>query len=228
MPSQFSSKGSIDDSIKLCSNLGIKYVIAPIKDPHTVLTQRLNEFFPEPSDEHSLDITDQNLQARLRGMYLMYYSNKYNYLLLSTGDKSEIAAGFCTLYGDTCGGKNIPGDLYKTDLYRIVDWINREKEIIPHVIRMKKPSPELKPGQIAEDTLPPYEILDEILKMRIDEGLSPREIIAKGNESALVYRIESLYTNSEYKRAQLAQTIKVHKKAFGSGRKIPVLKKAKY
>lgn len=228
MPSRFSSKGSIDDSIKLCSNLGIKYITAPIKDPHALLVERLNEFLPEGSDERSLDLTDQNLQARIRAIYLMYYSNKYNYLLVSTGDKSEIAAGFCTLYGDTCGGKNIPGDLYKTDLYRIVDWINREKEIIPHVIRMKKPSPELKPGQIAEDTLPPYEVLDEILRMRIDEGLSPREIIAKGKDSALVYRIESLYMNSEYKRAQLAQTIKVHKKAFGSGRKIPVLKKAKY
>ena len=160
----------------------------------------------------------------------MYYSNKFNALLVSTGNKSEIATGYCTLYGDTNGGKNVPGDLYKTQLYQVVNWINRDKnkEIIPFNIITKPPSAELKENQIDEDSLPPYKILDEILALRIDEGLSPREIIKTGKNPELVSYIENLYTRSEFKRAQLVQTIKINKKAFGMGRKIPILKHPTY
>jgi NAD+ synthetase len=158
----------------------------------------------------------------------MYYSNKFNALLVSTGNKSEIATGYCTLYGDTCGGKNIPGDLYKTQLYQIMSWINRNEEIIPANIITKPPSAELKEDQIDEDNLPPYKILDEILSLRIDEGLSPRQIIKMGKDPELVNYIERLYTRSEFKRAQMPQTIKINKKTFGMGRKIPILKKPTY
>ena len=125
-------------------------------------------------------------------------------------------------------GKNVPGDLYKTQLYEVVDWINRDTEIIPFAIRKKAPSAELKPNQLTEENLLPFPILDEILKMRIDEGFSPREIIALGKDPKVVYRVESMYSNNEYKRAQVVQTIKVNKKTFGMGRKIPVLKKGSY
>ena len=158
----------------------------------------------------------------------MYYSNKFNALLVSTGNKSEIATGYCTLYGDTNGGKNCAGDLYKTQLYRVVNWVNREKEIIPDNILKKPPSAELKEDQIDEDNLPPYKDLDEILSLRIDDGLSPRQIIKRGKDPELVNYIERLYTRSEFKRAQLVQTIKINKKAFGMGRKITILKKPTY
>ena len=228
MPSKFSSQGSLDDSIHLCKNLGMQYHIIPIKKSHTLLERELDDLLLDPTSTENLDLSHQNIQSRLRGIILMYFSNKYDALVVSTGNKSEIATGYCTLYGDTNGGKNIPGDLYKTQLYQVCEWINRNHEIIPRPIITKPPSAELKDDQIDEDNLPPYPILDEILQLRIDEGLSPREIIALGKNPDLVHRIERLYTNSEFKRAQLAQTIKINKKTFGSGRKIPVLKHATY
>ncbi|WP_457558891.1 NAD+ synthase [Candidatus Harpocratesius sp.] len=228
MPSKYSSSGSIDDSILLCKNLGIKYYILPITDSHALLRKQFDEILKNPGTEYYEDLADQNLQSRLRGLFLMYYSNKYQALLVSTGNKSEIATGYCTLYGDTNGGKNVPGDLYKTQLYEVVNWINREEEIIPLAIVTKPPSAELKENQKDEDNLPPYSILDEILHLRIDEGYSPREIIAMGKDPELVRRIEEMYTRAEFKRAQLAQTIKINKKTFGSGRKIPVLKRSFY
>jgi len=212
----------------LCKNLGMKYHIVPIKESHALLENQLDSLFLDPASSQNLDLSHQNLQSRIRGINLMYYSNKNNALVVSTGNKSEIATGYCTLYGDTNGGKNVPGDLYKTQLYQVCKWINRNKEIIPWSTITKPPSAELKEEQIDEDNLPPYPTLDEILQLRIDEGLSPREIIALGKNSDLVYRIERLYTYSEFKRAQLVQTIKINKKTFGSGRKIPVLKHATY
>ncbi|QEE17075.1 NAD+ synthase [Promethearchaeum syntrophicum] len=230
MPSRFSSKGSLDDSIELCKNLGIEYIIVPIKESHSLFEIQLEQAFERESSDQDHDLANQNLQSRLRGLILMYYSNKFNALLVSTGNKSEIATGYCTLYGDTNGGKNVPGDLYKTQLYQVINWINRDKnnEIIPYNIITKPPSAELKENQIDEDNLPPYKILDEILALRIDEGLSPREIIKTGKNSELVNYIEHLYTRSEFKRSQLVQTIKINKKAFGMGRKIPILKHPTY
>ncbi|MCK5345634.1 MAG: NAD(+) synthase, partial [Candidatus Heimdallarchaeota archaeon] len=228
MPSRYSSAGSVDDSVELCNNLGVEYIQFPIKDAHSLFEGQFTEIFQSKAPSADKDLAQQNLQARLRGLILMFYSNQYGALVVSTGNKSEIATGYCTLYGDTNGGKNVPGDLYKTQLYGVCEWINREKEIIPRNIITKPPSAELKLDQIDEDNLPPYKILDEILELRIDEGLSPREIIKRGFEESLVYRIEKLYTNSEFKRAQLAQTIKINKKTFGKGRKIPVLKHSSY
>lgn len=228
MPSKYSSKGSIEDSIALCKNLDIAYHIIPIKEGHELFERQLDGLLSEEAKPQNLDLAHQNLQSRLRGLILMYFSNKYNALVVSTGNKSEIATGYCTLYGDTNGGKNVPGDLYKTQLYQVCEWINRDQEVIPQPIISKPPSAELKEDQIDQDNLPPYPILDEILRLRIDEGLSPREIIALGKDSLLVSRIEKLYTNAEFKRAQLAQTIKINKKTFGSGRKIPTLKHATY
>ncbi len=230
MPSRFSSKGSVEDSIEFCKNLDIEYIIVPIKESHSLLETQLDQSFNRDSSEQDSDLANQNLQSRIRGIILMYYSNKFNALLVSTGNKSEIATGYCTLYGDTNGGKNVPGDLYKTQLYQVVEWINKNenKEIIPKNIIKKPPSAELKENQIDEDNLPPYKDLDEILSLRIDEGLSPRHIIKKGKNSELVNHIERLYTRSEFKRAQMVQTIKINKKAFGMGRKIPVLKKPTY
>ncbi|MHA1585372.1 MAG: NAD+ synthase, partial [Promethearchaeota archaeon] len=228
MPSRFSSEGSISDSIALCENLGMDYLIVPIKEIHDSFENQFDLAFESPVQPESEDLAKQNLQSRLRGNILMFYSNKYQALLVSTGNKSEIATGYCTLYGDTNGGKNVPGDLYKTQLYQVCEWINRENEIIPWNIIRKPPSAELKPDQIDEDNLPPYKDLDEILELRIDEGFSPREIIAMGKSPELVYRVEKLYTNTEFKRAQLVQTIKINKKTFGIGRKIPVLKRSTY
>lgn len=228
LPSKYSSESSVSDSIKLCDNLGIKYFIIPIKEAHQLLESQFDSIYNSLSESKTLDLARQNLQSRLRGVFVMYYSNLYNYLVLSTGNKSEIATGYCTLYGDTNGGKNIPGDLYKTQLYQVCKWINREQEIIPQNIITKPPSAELKPDQVDQDNLPPYPILDEILELRIDEGFSPREIIKKGYDASLVSHIEKLYTTAEFKRAQLAQTIKINKKTFGKGRKIPVLKRNTY
>ena len=228
MPSRFSSKGSVDDSIELCKNLNIEYIIVPINESHSIFETQLDEAFKRESSEQYNDLANQNLQSRLRGIILMYYSNKFNALLVSTGNKSEIATGYCTIYGDTNGGKNIPGDLYKTQLYQVVDWINSNEEIIPENIVKKPPSAELKENQIDQDNLPPYKDLDEILSLRIDDGLSPRQIIKRGKDPGLVNYIERLYTRSEFKRAQLVQTIKINKKAFGMGRKIPILKKPTY
>lgn len=228
MPSRYSSSGSVDDSVELCKNLGVEYIQVPIKDVHKLFENQFMEIFQAPAPLTDKDLAQQNLQARIRGLILMFYSNQYGALVVSTGNKSEIATGYCTLYGDTNGGKNVPGDLYKTQLYGVCEWINREKEIIPRNILTKPPSAELKPDQVDQDNLPPYLILDEILALRIDEGLSPREIIKQGFDPALVNRIEKLYTRTEYKRAQLVQTIKINKKTFGKGRKIPVLKRSSY
>ncbi|MHA1510472.1 MAG: NAD+ synthase [Promethearchaeota archaeon] len=228
MPSKFSSKGSVDDSIELCKNLNMEYIIVPINESHSLFETQLDQAFKRESSEQYNDLANQNLQSRLRGIILMYYSNKFNALLVSTGNKSEIATGYFTIYGDSNGGKNIPGDLYKTQLYQVVDWINKEKEIIPDNIVKKPPSAELKENQIDQDNLPPYKDLDEILSLRIDDGLSPRQIIKRGKDPELVNYIERLYTRSEFKRAQLVQTIKINKKAFGMGRKIPILKKSTY
>ncbi|MHA1669620.1 MAG: NAD(+) synthase, partial [Promethearchaeota archaeon] len=228
MPSKFSSKGSVDDSIELCKNLNMEYIIVPINESHSLFETQLDQAFKRESSEQYNDLANQNLQSRLRGIILMYYSNKFNALLVSTGNKSEIATGYCTLYGDTNGGKNVPGDLYKTQLYQVVNWINRNEKIIPDNIVKKPPSAELKENQIDQDNLPPYKDLDGILSLRIDDGLSPRQIIKMGKDPELVNYIERLYTRSEFKRAQLVQTIKINKKAFGMGRKIPILKKSTY
>ncbi|MFX1280097.1 MAG: NAD+ synthase [Promethearchaeota archaeon] len=226
MPTRFTSKESLDLARDLCENLNIKYIIHPIDEVFSVYQQNLEGNL----GKLPFDIADENLQARIRANLLMYYSNKFNWLLVSTGNKSEIAVGYCTLYGDTCGGKNVPGDLLKVQIYDICDWINKEKEIIPTGIIERPPTAELRENQKDSDSLPPYEILDVILEVIIENGIGSelKDLINRGFDIETIRKVRNLYLNSEYKRRQLVQTIKVSESAFGIGRRYPVLKKIKF
>ncbi len=224
MPSRFSSDYSVKDAAELCQNLRCKSLIIPIRQVHSCYEQTIADSFGSVP----FDIADENLQARIRGALLMYYSNKYNLLLVSTGNKSEIAVGYCTLYGDTCGGKNVPGDLYKEQIYALCEYYNlwKGKEIIPHNVFVKAPSAELRANQKDTDSLPPFPQLDAILIEMVENNLDADAIVAKGvADLATVQRVEHLYLTAEYKRAQLVQTIKISPKAFGIGRRMPIINK---
>ncbi len=223
MPTRFTSEESIILARKFCDNLNIKYIIHPIDTLFRTYKENLEEIL----EKQSFDIADENLQARIRANVLMYYSNKFNWLLVSTGNKSEIAVGYCTLYGDTCGGKNIPGDLLKIQIYEICNWINRDNEIIPKGIIERPPTAELRQNQKDSDSLPPYDELDLILEEIFENGISLEfeNLKKKGFDKEIVNKVVNLYLNSEYKRRQLVQTIKVSESAFGIGRRYPVLKK---
>ncbi|MFX1317092.1 MAG: NAD+ synthase [Promethearchaeota archaeon] len=226
MPTRFTSKESIELARKLCENLNIQYKIHPIDDLFTIYEENLIKNL----GNQPFDIADENLQARIRANILMYYSNKFNWLLVSTGNKSEIAVGYCTLYGDTCGGKNVPGDLLKVQIYDLCNWINREKEIIPKGIIERPPTAELRENQKDSDSLPPYKILDVILEEIIENGIGSEFEHLKhlGYDANTINKVRNLYLNSEYKRRQLVQTIKVSESAFGIGRRYPVLKKLNF
>jgi len=226
MPTKFTSKESIDLGQKLCENLNLKYIIHPIEDLIAIFEENLEKNL----GKQSFDIADENLQARIRANLLMYYSNKFNWLLVSTGNKSEIGVGFCTLYGDTCGGKNVPGDLLKIQIYDICKWINRETDIIPKGIIERPPTAELRENQKDSDSIPPYEILDTILEEIIENGIGSEfeNLINKDFDINTIKKVRNLYLNSEYKRRQLVQTIKVSESAFGIGRRYPVLKRIKF
>ncbi len=223
MPTRFTSQESIELAKEFCENLDIKYVIYPIDDLFAAFEKNIEKNL----GKQPFNVADENLQARIRANILMYYSNKFNWLLVSTGNKSEIAVGYCTLYGDTCGGKNIPGDLLKVQIYEICNWINREKEIIPKGIIERPPTAELRENQKDSDSIPPYEVLDVILEEIIENGIDSeyRSLKQKGFDNNTINKVKRLYLNSEYKRRQLVQTIKVSESAFGIGRRYPVLKK---
>jgi len=226
MPSQYSSAGSLGDSFILCNNLGVQCHTVPIKDAFTGILSQFNGAF-EPADS---GVMEENMQARIRGMLLMSYSNRYGALLLTTGNKSELAVGFCTIYGDMCGGYNPIGGLYKTEVYDVARYINRTKEIIPSAIIDKVPSAELSPGQRDDQSLPPYDVLDPILKLVIEGDLLPKEDylhyvrIAKANTEH-VKKTLALISKAEYKRRQGALCIKMHAKDFGIGRRMPIAQK---
>jgi len=226
MPTRFTSQESLDLAKNLCDNLKLKYNIHPIDD----LFNYYEKDIELNLGKIKFDIADENLQARIRATILMYYSNKYNWLLVSTGNKSEIGVGYCTLYGDTNGGKNVPGDLLKTQIYEICNWINKKEEVIPHGIIERPPTAELRKNQKDSDSLPSYEILDVILEEIIENGigLEPDHLLNKGIDLKTIERVRKLYLNSEYKRRQLVQTIKISKSAFGIGRRYPVLKRLRY
>ena len=226
MPTRFTSQESIDLARKLCENLNIKYIIHPIDDLFSAYETDIEKNLGKVK----FDVADENLQARIRATILMYYSNKFNWLLISTGNKSEIGVGYCTLYGDTNGGKNIPGDLLKVQIYDICEWINRNREEIPRGIIERPPTAELRENQKDSDSLPPYEILDIILEEIVEHGIGSEleHLKEKGIDSDTINRVRKLYLNSEYKRRQLVQTIKVSASAFGIGRRYPVLKKIKF
>jgi NAD+ synthase (glutamine-hydrolysing) len=221
LPSQFSSQHSLDDARALAERLGIQYDVVPIKTAfETVKGQLAPVFAGKPEDT-----TEENLQARLRGVILMAFSNKFGSLLLTTGNKSEIAVGYCTLYGDMAGGLAVISDVPKTMIYRIAKWINREREIIPDSSITKPPSAELRPNQCDQDSLPPYEILDAILDLYVVNGKSTADIVAAGFDETTVRKVIRLIDLSEYKRRQAAPGLKVTTKAFGVGRRIPIAQK---
>lgn len=218
LPSQFSSQGSLDDARQLAANLGICYDVIPIQPGFEAVKGSLGPIFEGRAE----DVTEENLQARLRGVMLMGLSNKFGSLLLTTGNKSEMAVGYCTLYGDMCGGLSVISDVPKTMVYRLSRWVNREREIIPWASITKAPSAELRPNQTDQDSLPPYDLLDAILDAYVVEGKSAAEILALGYPEEGVRRVIRLIEGSEYKRRQAAPGLKVTTKAFGVGRRIPI------
>lgn len=218
MPSQFSSKGSVDDSEDLAKKLGIDCKVISIGPIYESYLQCLQEDFKNlPAD-----VTEENLQARIRGNLLMAFSNKFGSMVLSTGNKSEMAVGYCTLYGDMSGGLSVLSDVPKTMVYELSRYINREMEIIPWATIEKAPSAELRPDQRDEDSLPPYPMLDAILNDYIEENLSVTAIISKGFDPDTVHWVVQAVNRNEYKRKQAAPGIKVSSKAFGIGRRMPI------
>ncbi|MEK0447411.1 MAG: hypothetical protein RLZZ399_2732 [Verrucomicrobiota bacterium] len=218
MPTRFSSTGSVEDSANLARKLGIQFLEIPIQHSFEVFQEQFGGLFAGLAENE----TEENMQPRLRGMTLMALSNKLGHLVLSTGNKSEMAVGYCTLYGDMCGGLSVISDVPKTDIYRLARWINRSEEVIPWNTIRKPPSAELKPDQRDQDTLPPYEVLDPILRLYVEEQCAPEEIIAQGFDEATVRWVIRRVILNEYKRAQAPPGLKVTQKAFGVGRKMPI------
>ncbi|MEY2429066.1 MAG: hypothetical protein QOJ40_1951 [Verrucomicrobiota bacterium] len=218
LPSQFSSPHSLEDARNLAERLGIHYDVIPIQSAFETVKQTLKSVFAGRAE----DTTEENIQARLRAVMLMALSNKFGAMLLTTGNKSELAVGYCTLYGDMSGGLAVISDVPKTMIYPLARWINRETEIIPLSSITKPPSAELRPNQRDQDSLPPYEILDAIVELYVVQGKAASEIIATGLDAATVNRVIRLIDLNEYKRRQAAPGLKVTSKAFGMGRRIPI------
>ena len=220
MPSPYSSEHSISDALALAENLDIQTQILPIGELMESFDKSLGELFAGTE----FGIAEENLQSRIRGNLLMAISNKFGYLLLSTGNKSEMAVGYCTLYGDMNGGLSVIADVPKTRVYSLCQWLNshQQKEVIPENILTKAPSAELKPGQVDQDSLPPYEILDDILDRLIHQHQSAAEIITAGHEPAIVDRVLQLLSRAEFKRRQAAPGLKITDRAFGTGWRMPI------
>jgi NAD+ synthetase len=219
MPSPYSSAGSIDDSRRLAANLGIRYEVIGISDLFAEYGRALEPLFAGMKP----DTTEENIQSRIRGCLLMALSNKFSALVLTTGNKSEMAVGYCTLYGDMVGALAVIGDLVKTRVYAVCRWLNREREVIPAAILQKPPSAELRPDQKDTDSLPPYEVLDPILEAYVERYEAPEQIAqAHGFPLPLVQQVVRLVERSEYKRQQAAPVLKVTSKSFGMGRRFPI------
>jgi NAD+ synthetase len=219
MPSPYSSTGSIDDSRELAANLGIRFEVIPISGLFAEFTRALEPLFAGTTP----DTTEENIQSRIRGCLLMALSNKFSALVLTTGNKSEMAVGYCTLYGDMVGALAVIGDLVKTRVYAVCRWINRGREVIPHSILEKPPSAELRPDQKDTDSLPPYEVLDPILEGYVERYETPEQIAGANHfPLELVQQVVRLVERSEYKRQQAAPVLKVTCKSFGMGRRFPI------
>jgi NAD+ synthetase len=219
MPSEYSSSGSVDHSLELAKNLNMRCDCVPIKDAFEAVKSAMSPVFGDLPE----DLTEENMQARIRGLFLMSLSNKTGRLLLTTGNKSELAVGYCTMYGDMCGGLAVISDLPKLQVYALSRWINRDKEIIPWDTIEKPPSAELRPDQKDQDTLPPYDVLDAILELYVEKHLSGAEIIEKhGFDENLVRWIQRRVDLNEWKRFQAAPGLRVTSKAFGMGRRMPL------
>ncbi len=226
MPSEFSSTGSVTDAELLAKNLGISFTTVPIKAMYTQFVGALEPVFAAMGAGTSFGLAEENLQPRIRGSLLMAVSNKTGALVLTTGNKSEMACGYCTLYGDMVGALAVIGDVYKTEVYALARYANREREVIPLDTITKPPSAELRPGQKDTDSLPAYEVLDPILRAYIEEYTSADEIArTQGVDPALVRQVIRLVELSEYKRQQAAPVLKVSRKSFGTGRRFPIAAK---
>jgi NAD+ synthase (glutamine-hydrolysing) len=221
MPSVHSSAGSVDDSQQLARNLGIEYHVVPIRDIHQAYLAALADLFAGTPP----GVAEENIQARIRGNLWMALSNKRGSLALSCGNKSELAVGYCTLYGDMSGGLSVISDVPKTMVYELARYLNREREIIPEACLTKAPSAELRPDQTDQDTLPPYELLDAILHFYVEDELCPDDIIARGYDPQTVAWVTRAIDRNEYKRRQAAPGLRVTAKAFGVGRRMPVAAK---
>lgn len=221
MPSQFSTGHSVEDAMLLVNKLKIQHNIIPIKDIFDSFMDKLNPIF----GDLPFNVTEENIQARVRGILNMAISNKYGNILLNTTNKSEMAVGYGTLYGDLCGGLSVIGDVYKTEVYQLAKFINKDEEIIPLNSIIKPPSAELRPDQKDSDSLPEYDILDPILYLYVEKRQGPQEIIDKGFDAALVRRILRMVNINEFKRYQTAPVLRVSPKAFGMGRRMPIVGK---
>lgn len=221
MPSQFSSEHSVDDAVQLSKNLNNPYHIIPISDIYDQFMKTLKPVF----GDLPFGLAEENIQSRGRGNLLMAIANKFGYILLNTSNKSELATGYGTLYGDMAGGLSVLGDVYKMQVYALATYLNKNQEIIPHNIIIKPPSAELRPGQKDSDSLPEYDILDKVLYQYIERRLGPKEIISMGIDETLVRRVLKLVNANEYKRNQFCPIIRVSAKAFGVGRRVPIVGK---
>jgi NAD+ synthetase len=218
MPGPYSSQGSIDDAIALADNLGIRHFTCPIGDANAAVLATLSE----PFADCDANVAEENIQARLRGTVVMAYANKHGAMALTTGNKSELAVGYCTIYGDMNGGLAPIGDVYKTDVFALAEELNRHGERVPLATITKPPSAELRPDQKDSDSLPPYEVLDALLRGFLEDDRGIDGLVAAGYDASLVKRIVRLVEVTEYKRRQAAPVLRVSSKAFGMGRRVPL------
>ncbi len=218
LPSRYSSEGSLSDAAQLAKKLGIRYNVVPIAEPVLKVEETLRPVF----EGRTPDATEENIQSRLRGVLLMAISNKFGPLVLTTGNKSELAVGYCTLYGDMCGALAPIADVLKTEIYALARWVNRSEEIIPWSTIEKPPSAELRPDQTDQDSLPPYDLLDRILQHYVVDDADPKMLISEGVSPETVKDVLNKITFSEYKRRQAAPGLKVSPRAFGMGRRVPI------
>jgi NAD+ synthase (glutamine-hydrolysing) len=221
LPSRYSSQHSIDDAVLLAKNLKVPYETIHFDDAYISFKSLLSPYFKDLP----FDVTEENLQARIRAVLLMAFTNKFGYVLLNTSNKSEAAVGYGTLYGDMCGGLSVLGDIYKTQVYELANFINQNKDIIPVNSIIKPPSAELRPDQKDSDSLPEYDILDKILFNYIEKRKGPKELIAMGFDEAIVKKTLRLVNMNEYKRHQTPPILRVSPKAFGMGRRMPIVGK---
>jgi NAD+ synthase (glutamine-hydrolysing) len=218
MPSRFSSQHSIDDARVLAENLGIRFDVLPIDGVYSSFMDALDPVFAGTA----FGTAEENLQARTRGAMLMAISNKHGPMVVATGNKSEMAAGYATLYGDMVGGYAVLKDVFKTLVYDLARWRNKDGEVIPQSTMDKPPSAELRPNQKDSDSLPPYEVLDEILALYVESDLGVARIVDRGFDPGLVSRVAGMVDRNEYKRRQAAPGVKITVKAFGKDRRLPI------
>ena len=218
MPSQYSTDHSVKDAVDLAENLGVSYDIVPIKPMFDLLRETMKPVFGDRQE----DVTEENMQARIRGTIVMSYANKFGAMALNTTNKSEAAMGYGTLYGDSCGGLSVIGDLYKTEVYELGEYVNRNGIRIPLNTIQKAPSAELRPGQKDSDSLPDYSVLDGILNLHIEEQLCLDEIVAEGYDAKLVAEVLRKVRINEWKRLQFAPVLKVSPMSFGIDRRVPI------